>query len=133
MKRTPETLAALDAAIALMERTGASHFNMQWTFRGPVDSLGTTAAIRSCGSSACIAGFVELANAPNGRVTTSDWCEYTLDRAAKRLGLRDSEAERLFESNWDATKTEALATLRHLRETGRVKWLRSKPAKTGAA
>jgi len=77
------------------------------------------AALKSCGTAACIAGWAQYLFEPRRR--------WSFEIGRDSLGLTDHEAKKLFlpihlESLSDIPRARAVATLTHLLETGEVDW-----------
>ena len=84
-----------------------------------------------CHTPACIAGHAVWLAGKWHRMEDEEFPE-VMSCARRWLGLEIPEAEELFDENpmeWGDTPTpqEAAATLRHLAETGEVRWQRATP------
>lgn len=94
-----------------------------WAGDAPKARLGRRVQtfVKHCGTAACIAGWTAVLADPRGQV--ADWGS---EKAAEYLGISDSQGNRLFVpselSSPRYTRAAAIATLKHLLETGEVRW-----------
>lgn len=112
----------LAVADAITSEEGRKHFNMEHWLRHNNRSYGalpSNTALTSCGTTACIAGWVvHLFGKPGDDLTTE---------AESLLDLSRAQAANLFiptinKAYEDITPDEAAIVLRHLAATGEVDW-----------
>jgi hypothetical protein len=79
--------------------------------------------MHTCGTSACIGGYAFIGATGRLEATADEDME---DVAADYLGLDYEAADKLFYPDltqaWDATPTQAIAVLEHLKTKGKVDW-----------
>jgi len=124
--------AAIDKVIASIrgevERTKDLGFNMGFA----VENGETDRTKRGCGTVACIAGHTyvnKVGRSPSRVADNYNWSEL-FDTAQEELGLTGEQRAQLFFAentkyydNLEAiTPGQAIRTLEHLRDTGRVSW-----------